>query len=203
MIDICLLELHGELPSILGMRNSYDSRRKSDSGGFYIGPNDYSLMERLAKSGPSHAKYRRMIVAWIDILAPMYWWKEFDTYKVGTVANSQSTMHTITRKPFDISDFSVEHLTDDYKQIFEKHTIRALNNARENFLETKDKTWWWQIIQMLPSSYNQLRTVMLNYEVLANMYALRKDHKLDEWRIFCNWIEELPNSGLITGKERK
>lgn len=169
---------------------------------WYVGPNDLDLMKRLAAGGPVHAKYRRMITVYVDITAPLYWWKEFDTYKVGTVANSCSTMHKIAAKEFTLEDFSCEHLIDShtFKGTL-NDTIDALNCAREAYLETKNKKYWWQMIQLLPSSYNQRRTVMLNYEVLAGIYPMRKDHKLDEWREFCRWIEGLPYSELITGKE--
>lgn len=177
-----------------------------------IGPNDQYLMMRLAKNGPVHAKYRRMITVYVDITAPLYWWKEFDTYKVGTVANSCSTMHKIAEKEFTIDDFSCEHLFDrygdssmnlnyagKYPKAVLNDLIDILNNFRYWYNETKDKKYWWQMIQLLPSSYNQKRTVMLNYEVLANIYKSRKNHKLDEWIEFCKWIESLPYSELITG----
>lgn len=179
---------------------------------YVLGPNDLSLMKRLAKAGTDHRKYLRMIIVYCDITAPLYWWKEFDTYKVGTVANSCSTMHKIQDKEFMLDDFSYEHLIDnedlaaygaewitplDNLMI----TISSLNGAREKYLETKDKMYWWQMIQLLPSSYDQKRTVMLNYEVLANIYKSRKNHKLDEWHTFCYWIEMLPYSELITGEE--
>nr|DAE28099.1 MAG TPA: hypothetical protein [Siphoviridae sp. ctkfT29] len=176
---------------------------------FCIGKNDHALMMRLAKAGAEHAKYRRMIVVYADVTAPLYWWKEYDTYKVGTVANSCSTMHKIAAKEFTLEDFSHEHLISDEsiptrvysaKQMMEA-TIENLNIFRNLYLQTKDKKYWWQIIQMLPSSYNQRRTVMLNYEVLANIYRQRLNHKLDEWRDFCTWAEQLPYSELITGKE--
>lgn len=181
----------------------------------FIGPNDHDLMMRLVKGGPVHAKYRRMITVYMDITAPLYWWKEFSTYKVGTVANSCSTMHKIADKKFTLEDFSHEHLVDRedtyiYSGTCEefigpKETLEViidmLNESRREYLETKDKKYWWQMIQLLPSSYNQKRTVMLNYEVLANIYKSRKDHRLDEWREFCKWIEELPYSEIVTGKE--
>ena len=177
---------------------------------YAIGPNDHKLMMNLASGGPVHAKYRRMITVYVDITAPLYWWKEFDTYKVGTVANSCSTMHKIHAKEFELDDFSHEHLTD-YCEDGElcvdwigdlEDLIGSLNFAREKFLETKDKKFWWQMIQLLPSSYNQKRTVMLNYEVLVGVYKWRKDHKLDEWHDFCKWIESLPYSELITGEKK-
>ena len=176
-----------------------------------IGPNDHELMMKLAKGGPVHAKYRRMITVYVDITAPLYWWKEFDTYKVGTVASSCSTMHKIHAKEFTMEDFSCEHL--DLKlndntvtwglEVFDDSmvmalTIQKLNQNRAKFLETNDKKYWWNMIQLLPSSYNQKRTIMLNYEVLVGMYRDRKNHKLDEWREFCKWIESLPYSEIIT-----
>lgn len=187
-----------------------------EKSAFCVGENDYDLMMRLAKAGPEHAKYRRMIVVYADVTAPLYWWKEFDTYKVGTVANSCSTMHKIADKEFTLEDFSCEHLIDSLDENWDIAAgdecrsapldilctvIDALNIYREKYLETKDKEYWWQMIQLLPSSYNQRRTLMLNYEVLANIYKQRKNHKLDEWTEFCKWIEDLPYSELITGKE--
>lgn len=171
---------------------------------FCIGENDHSLMMRLAKAGPEHAKYRRMIVVYADVTAPRYWWAEYDTYKVGTVANSCSTMHKVTAKQFDLQDFSHEHLTIA-SSVALQEVIYHLNYWWTKYeaagTEEIKKECWWQIIQMLPSSYNQRRTVMLNYEVLANIYRQRLNHKLDEWREFCKWIEQLPYSELITGKE--
>lgn len=165
-----------------------------------IGPRDKKLMMQLAKGGPVHAKYRRMITVYVDITAPLYWWKEFDTYKVGTVANSCSTMHKIHAKEFTLEDFSCEYLEHGYLNTL-KNIIPILNLARIKFLETGDKKYWWQMIQLLPSSYNQKRTVMLSYEVLANMHRWRKKipHKLDEWIEFGRWIESLPYSEIITG----
>lgn len=199
--------------------------------GFMIGPNDYDLMKRLRNAGTDHRKFMRMIIVYVDITAPLYWWKEFDTYKVGTVANSCSTMHKIHAKKFEPNDFSYEHLDDiwgyepevrDMAPVIEftthtdtitdymlgpddilNLTIKMLNRCRDLYLETKDKTYWWQMIQLLPSSYNQKRTVLLNYEVLANMYKSRKNHKLDEWRDLCTWVESLPYSELITGDFEK
>ena len=184
-------------------------------GGFnayIIGPNDHDLMMRLRKAGTDHRKFMRMITVYLNITAPLYWWKEFDTYKVGTVANSCSTMHKIAAKKFTLKDFSTEHLFDRYGDPsmnlnydgkhpvdMMKDLIHTLNHFRHWYLETKDKKYWWQMIQLLPSSYNQKRTVMLNYEVLANIYKSRKDHKLDEWHTFCHWIEELPYSEIILG----
>ena len=184
----------------------------------HIGSNDYDLMMRLRNSGTDHRKYMRMITVYVDVTAPLYWWKEYDTYKVGTVANSCSTMHKIHAKEFTLEDFSCEHLLNDWNTIDElmdfhagevtmsaldilSWTITALNHFRKLYLETKDKKYWWQIIQLLPSSYNQKRTIMLNYEVLANMYHSRKNHKLDEWKTFCEWIKTLPYSEIITGEE--
>lgn len=172
---------------------------------YELGLNDLDLMKRLAKAGTDHRKYLRMITVYCDITAPLYWWKEFDTYKVGTVANSCSTMHKIAEKKFTIDDFSCEHMNKYSINIMDV-TIQQLNyscNAYSSELDPKRKRdAWWQMIQLLPSSYNQRRTVMLNYEVLANMYKSRKNHKLDEWRDFCDWIKTLPYSELITGEER-
>lgn len=166
----------------------------------YVGPNDHDLMMRLAKAGSVDAKYRRMLNVTVDITAPLYWWKEFDTYKVGTVANSCSTMHKIAAKEFTLDDFSHEHLVDLALDCL-CETIKTLNLYRNAFLVTKVKDYWWQMIQILPSSYNQRRTVQLNYEVLAGIYPKRKDHKLDEWHDFCDWIKGLPYSELITLEE--
>ena len=186
-----------------------EDRNCKDFECFEIGTNDLGLMNRLVDAGTDHRKFMRMIVVYLVITAPLYWWKEFDTYKVGTVANSCSTMHKIQDKEFTMADFSTEHLTDVFAinnaenpiNVME-HSIHCLNVCRREFIETKDKRYWWQMIQLLPSSYNQKRTVMLNYEVLANMYHSRKAHKLDEWREFCEWIKTLPYSELITGGER-
>lgn len=182
---------------------------------FILGNNDRSLMQRLSKAGTDHRKYMRMMPVYVRITAPLYWWKEFDTYKVGIVVNSCSTMHKIAEKEFTLEDFSCEHLKNvfdvtipytsnitsifEYKKILEDN-IEILNNARNLYLETKNKMFWWQMIQLLPSSYNQTRNVMMNYEVLANIYKSRKHHKLDEWRKFCKWIESLPYSELIIGE---
>lgn len=219
---------------IQGMRNPMNSWEKSDSScgkvtretnvqwsdDYFIGTNDANLMQRLAKAGTEHRKYMRMIPVYARITAPLYWWKEFDTYKVGTVTNSCSTMHKIAAKEFTLEDFSHEHLIGrdgNYEDTFDivnddgvdsaccpselmRITCGALNFYRKKYLETKDKKYWWQMIQLLPSSYNQTRNVMMNYEVLANIYRQRKDHKLDEWREFCKWIESLPYSELITGE---
>ena len=213
MIKIENVEVVGWEHAIRGMRNPKNSWDRMDSivdteaivydGGF-VGPNDMKLMTALAKGGPVHAKYRRMITVYLDIAAPLYWWKEFDTYKVGTVANSCSTMHKIHDKEFELEDFSVEDvekLDDVNYPICIIDTIYFLNKAREKFNETKDTRYWKQMIQLLPSSYNQKRTVQLNYEVLVGMYEHRKNHKLNEWRVFCDWIKSLPYSELITGEE--
>lgn len=258
MIKIEETETYGWKAAIRGMRNPKNSWDKSDSGicykevachscnenrnncaynlehdGFVIGDNDLDLMNRLCAAGSDHRKFMRMIVVYCDITAPLYWWKEFDTYKVGTVANSCSTMHKIHAKEFTMDDFSQAHLienpdpdevtlapekqyedyADDEKYLnFNYYTvtlypkdlleviIEGLNKYRNKYLETKDKKYWWQMIQLLPSSYNQKRTVMLNYEVLTNIYNSRKNHKLDEWHDFCDWIKTLPYSDFITKK---
>lgn len=203
MIKLENTEVVGWEAAIRGMRNPMNSWEKSDSAGPGIGPNDHDLMMRLAAAGPVHAKYRRMIVVYVDITAPLYWWKEFDTYKVGTVANSCSTMHKVADKEFTLDDFSHEHLIGyDESNLGDTvldSVILALNIYRKKYLETKDRKYWWQMIQLLPTSYNQKRTIMLNYEVLAGIYPMRKNHKLDEWLEFCRWIEELPCSEVITG----
>jgi hypothetical protein len=204
---------------IEGMRNPMNSWEKSDSYAgheymgtgneyFKLGENDHSLMQRLAKAGTDHRKFMRMLPVYVRITAPLYWWKEFDTYKVGTVANSCSTMHKIAEKEFTLDDFSCEHLMGGYLEQM-RRVIDDLNNARkyftvgDQFFSPGNKRDWWQMIQLLPSSYNQTRNVMMNYEVLANIYKSRKDHKLDEWRNFCKWIEELPYSELIAGKTKE
>ena len=204
---------------IEGMRNPMNSWEKSDSYAgheymgtgneyFKLGENDHSLMRRLAKAGTDHRKFMRMFPVYVRITAPLYWWKEFDTYKVGTVANSCSTMHKIAEKEFTLDDFSCEHLIGGYLEQM-RRIIDDLNNARkyftvgDQFFSPGNKRDWWQMIQLLPSSYNQTRNVMMNYEVLANIYKSRKDHKLDEWRNFCKWIEELPYSELIAGKTKE
>ena len=205
--------------AIRGMRNPLNSWDKMDSyyiwpddEEFHIGPNDHDLMMKLRNAGPDHRKFMRMIVVHTDITAPLYFWKQFDCYKIGTVSNSCSTMHKIAEKEFTLDDFSHEHLLDDGHITYDddcwlspmdclREQVHTLNMFREQYLKTNDKKWWWQIIQLLPSSYNQKRTVMLNYEVLANMYESRKDHKLDEWRDFCKWVENLPYSELITGEK--
>ena len=198
---------------IEGMRNPMNSWDKIDSVVAYsrcelidyvIGPNDKTLMKKLAKAGTDHRKFMRMMPVYVRITAPLYWWKEFDTYKVGTVANSCSTMHKIQAKRFEREDFSIEHLKNCGEQhwmVCMDNIISSLSVAREKYLETKDKKYWWQMIQLLPSSYNQTRNVMLNYEVLYNIYHARKNHKLDEWIDFCKWIETLEFSFLITGEE--
>lgn len=172
---------------------------------YFVGENDMKLLENLAKGGPVHAKYRRMMPVWVTLTAPLYWWKEFDTYKVGTVANSCSTMHKIHAKEFEWGDFSFDHLLVYPSEEISEKVIDALNLARKCYLECEDpvakKDWWWQMIQLLPSSYNQKRTVMLNYEVLVGIYRDRKNHKLTEWHVFCDWIRELPYSELITGED--
>ena len=249
MIKIENFEIMGFEHAIRGMRNPMNSWDKSDSrmtncsvpewgevypDEFVIGSNDHALMTKLAKGGPVHAKYRRMITVYVDITAPLYWWKEFDTYKVGTVANSCSTMHKIHEKHFTMEDFSTEHLfgpkdmdvldNEHYKiekdnalaavnvdgdlcyftpKYFVQMTCDILNRYRSKFLETKDKKYWWQMIQLLPSSYNQKRTVMMNYEVLHNIYTWRKNHKLDEWVEFCKWVDTLPYSEIITMEEKE
>ena len=250
MLKIENTEVLGWEHAIRGMRNPMNSWDKSDSHscgtcgdcdncidyencpyGYdflktVIGPNDLDLMTRLRNAGTDHRKFMRMITVYLDITAPLYWWKEFDTYKVGTVANSCSTMHKIAAKKFTLEDFSYEHLNGDphHREWIEsavvdedvtsphkvwatpldilKYTIEMLNAYRLQYLETKNKNDWWQMIQLLPSSYNQRRTVMLNYEVLANIYKSRRHHKLDEWHTFCDWIEQLPYSELITGGNR-
>ena len=258
MLKISNFEVMGWEHAIRGMRNPMNSWEKSDSYDsvncrecgiidrdgickpaehreecekhreWYVGPNDLNLMKRLRNAGTDHRKFMRMITVYVDITAPLYWWKEFDTYKVGIVANSCSTMHKIAAKEFTLDDFSYEHLTESpvgegtiwnpYKHLC--NTISCLNACREAYLQTEDKKYWWQMIQLLPSSYNQKRTVMMNYEVLANIYKSRKNHKLDEWAEtklvgeghpdnmypnkftngFCDWIKTLPYSELITGE---
>lgn len=226
MLKIENAEVIGWEHAIRGMRNPMNSWEKSDSNFFddseghvcnicqgrgsmsliEIGPNDYDLMTRLRNAGTDHRKFMRMITVYLDITAPLYWWKEFDTYKVGTVVNSCSTMHKIHAKEFTLEDFSCEHLTAESITFGLEPIIDILNKNRELYLQWKNideekKTLWWQMIQLLPTSYNQKRTVMLNYEVLANIYKSRKNHRLDEWHTLCDWIEELPYSELITGKE--
>lgn len=224
MIKIERTDTYGWEAAVRGMRNPKNSWANSDShycwepqypgGGcfgcelssdrncqvdkYIVGKNDFDLMKTLASAGTDHGKFMRMITVTADLTAPLYWWKEYDTYKVGTVADSCSTMHKIHAKKFERSDFSVEHLKPRMLEVLDV-TIYNLNACRGIFLETKDKTWWWQMIQLLPSSYNQKRTVQLNYAVLKNMYHARKNHKLDEWHSFCQWVKTLPYSELITG----
>lgn len=232
MIKIENTEIVGWEAAIRGMRNPLNSWEKSDSGygcgndkeyfcdkcsssfhcpsrekTYNIGPNDLDLMKRLRNAGTDHRKFMRMITVYVDITAPLYWWKEFDTYKVGTVANSCSTMHKIHAKEFTLEDFSCEHLFDTPESEFNdsmdvlKEVTDILNLYRDHFVKNPyRKDYWWQLIQLLPSSYNQRRTVMLNYEVLANIYKSRRNHKLDEWHVFCEWIENLPYAELITDK---
>lgn len=253
MLKIENAEIMGWEHAIRGMRNPKNSWVKSDSGvcathgpahcadcvytdchaddveigtKYILGPNDLNLMTTLRNAGTDHRKFMRMITVYLDITAPLYWWKEFDTYKVGTVVNSCSTMHKIADKEFTLEDFSCEHLLslmskDDERTVpiidvspyrdktiiyspngWLTGTIYLLNECRKWYLETKDKKYWWQMIQLLPSSYNQKRTVMLNYEVLANIYKSRRNHKLDEWHTLCDWIERLPYSELITGEKK-
>ena len=230
MLKIESTEIVGWNAAIRGMRNPMNSWEKSDSHScgtcgdcdicidydncpygydylkIIVGPDDLDLMTRLRNAGTDHRKFMRMITVYVDITAPLYWWKEFDTYKVGTVANSCSTMHKIHEKEFTLEDFSTEHLYPEVREAFENTIIKYLNEARKtyNFLSDtpSKKDAWWQMIQLLPSSYNQKRTVMLNYEVLANIYKSRRNHKLDEWHTFCDWIEELPYSELITGEKK-
>ena len=229
MLKIEFTEVHGFDTAIRGMRNALESWGKSDSYWthiedaetqqtakfeYFVGDNDLELMKKLAAAGADHGKYLRYIDVSMDVVAPLYWWKEAETYRVGVAENpsdiefnSCSTMHKIHAKKFALDDFSHEHLFDDmkdkqnmhwYKDAL-MHTIDELNTARKFYLETKEKKYWWQMIQLLPSSFNQRRTVKLNYQVLKNMYHARKAHKLDEWREFCKWIESLPYSELITG----
>lgn len=201
MITIENVEVTGFNAAFRGMRNPMNSWDKSDSwnltSGYQLGEADKALALKLVRGGSVHAKFRRMINVTVDVTAPLYWWKEADTYKVGTVRNSCSTMHKIHAKEFELDDFSCEHLVQGWEDCLDT-IIEWLNEARKAYLETSDKKYWWQMIQLLPSSYNQRATVQLNYEVLANIYRWRKDHKLDEWRDFCKWIETLPYSELIT-----
>lgn len=189
--------------TIEGMRNPMNSWKKSDTDYFddsyILGANDYNLMNMLSKCGPVHSKYKRMLNVYVRITAPLYWWKEFDTYKLGTVSNSCSTMHKIQAKEFTHRDFSEENLTRSTLNVLDD-VIWDLNQNRKAFLETNDRKYWWSMIQLLPTSYNQTRNIMLNYEVLTNIYATRRNHKLTEWHDFLNWIETLPYCGLITGE---
>ena len=203
MIKIELLDVTGFVPAIHGMRNPKNSWDKSDSFIYdsEIGCKDLQLATALASAGAVHGKFRRMIQVYMDITAPLYWWKEFDTYKVGTVANSCSTMHKIAAKEFTMDDFSHEHLELDFNTVLLENIIHCLNVNRDQFNKTKDKTYWWHMIQLLPSSYNQKRTVMLNYETISQICFYRKDHKLDEWREFVSFCQkELPYPELfLTG----
>ncbi len=206
MIKLSSIKVMNFDNAIRGMRNPLNSWGKIDSyidsdGNFVMGENDLTLAKKLANAGSDDRKFLRQIFVSVDILAPLYWWKEFDTYKVGTVANSCSTMHKIHAKKFKLADFSWENLDASSTHILEV-VIDVLNMNREKYLETKDKKYWWNMIQLLPTSYEQLRTVTLNYEVLRNMYHARENHKLDEWRELCKQIETLPYSELITGKEK-
>ena len=201
MIKIENVDVYGWEAAIRGMRNPMNSWKLSDSipgkDSFYVGAGDFGLMKRLVSAGSDHGKFMRFIGVTVDITAPLYWWKEFDTYKVGTVANSCSTMHKIHAKQFTMDDFSHEHLSEGCVDVLNE-LIHELNFQRDAFICSKEKWNWWNIIQLLPSSYNQKRTVMLNYEVLRHMYKARKNHKLDEWRNLCAWIETLPHAELIT-----
>lgn len=215
MIKFENVEVMGWEAAIRGMRNPMNSWDKSDSemsslniadGIQELGSNDRALMMKLRNAGTDHRKFMRMIIVYVDIIAPLYFYKQLDVYRMGVEKNSCSTMHTIHKKPFTFDDFSCEHLMDelDYERTFRGYlswTIDGLNEAREKYLETKDKFYWWQMIQLLPSSYNQRRTYMFSYEALANIYKARKDHKLDEWHDFCDWIKTLPYHELITGEE--
>ena len=207
MIRIEKTDVFGWESAIRGMRNPMNSWDKSDSvmttdaileGWEWLGPNDLSLMKKLVKAGSDHSKFMRMINVTCDITAPLYWWKEYDTYKVGTVANSCSTMHKIHAKEFDINDFSHERMSGGALVALTSVIVPQLNEDRRNFIDTNDKQYWHNMIQLLPTSYNQKRTVQLNYAVLRNMYHSRKNHKLDEWRNFCEWVETLPYAELIT-----
>ena len=201
MIKIENIDVYGWDAAIRGARNPMNSWDRMDScynnGEFEIGENDYDLLRRLTIAGPEHRKWNRMVAVTMDITAPLYWWKEYDTYKVGTVANSCSTMHKIQAKEFELDDFSHEHL-GLYPKWLLSEVISKLNEDREGFNKTKDKDYWWNMIQLLPTSYNQKRTVHLNYEVLGTIYHQRRHHKLDEWVEFCNTIKTLPYSEFIT-----
>ncbi len=201
MIKITNIETYGWEAAIRGMRNPMNSWNLSDSDfkELKLGEKDLKLAYKLSELGPVHSKYLRMITVTMDIEAPLYWWKEFDTYKVGTVANSCSTMHKIHAKEFVLNDFSHEHLNKDAIMVLEA-VIGQLNFYRNRFVSSNNKDYWWQMIQLLPSSYNQKRTVQVNYEVLKNIYMNRLNHKLDEWRTLCKTIETLPNSSLIIGE---
>ena len=197
MIKIENTHIDNIVRAVYSARNAMNSWDRSDSDweNDVLGDNDLALAKKLCKAGSDHRKFMRMINVTCDITAPLYWWKEFDTYKVGTVCNSCSTMHKITSKEFTIDDFSHDHILNVNCLAY---IIQCLNSWRVQYLETKDKLWWWQIIQTLPTSYNQRRTVQMNYEVLLNIYHARKEHKLDCWRTFCKWVEGLPYSELIT-----
>ena len=201
MIKIENIDVYGFETAIRGARNPMNSWDRIDScynnGEFEIGENDYKLLKNLTIAGPEHRKWNRMVTVTMDITAPLYWWKEYDTYKVGTVANSCSTMHKIQAKEFTLDDFSYEHLNKISIEVL-KNVILALNEARQDFIGYKEKEYWWQMIQLLPTSYNQKRTVHLNYEVLGSMYHQRRHHKLDEWVEFCDIIKTLPYSEFIT-----
>nr|DAM60634.1 MAG TPA: hypothetical protein [Caudoviricetes sp.] len=203
MLKIENVSTSGWKAAIRGMRNPKNSWAQIDSAVvngncFVVGNNDYDLMYKLASAGTDHGKFMRMIHVQCDVTAPLYWWKEADQYKVGTVTDSCSTMHKIHAKEFTLDDFSHEHLNDESTEYLSE-LVDLLNRYRELFLKDKNKSWWWQMIQLLPSSYNQLRTWDLNYAVLQNIYHARRNHKLDEWHTFCDWIESLPYSDLITG----
>ena len=201
MIKIENIDVYGLEAAIRGARNPMNSWNRMDSGynngEFEIGENDYKLLKNLTIAGPEHRKWNRMVTVTMDITAPLYWWKEYDTYKVGTVANSCSTMHKIQAKEFTLDNFSYDHLMPLAKSHLEQ-TIKVLNEYREEYLRSKNKRYWWQMIQLLPTSYNQKRTVHLNYEVLGTMYKQRRHHKLDEWVEFCDTIKTLPYSEFIT-----
>lgn len=206
MICIEHPEVWGWEHAIRGMRNPMNSWAKSDSDGDTIGENDLALMRKLIRGGAEHRKFLRQVFVSVDITAPLYWWLEYDTYKVGTVANSCSKMHRIHAKEFDLDDFSTEHIgivpnCDPYYYNTFEAVLAALNEARRCYLETHDKAYWWQLIQLLPESYNQRRTVTMSYENLLSMYHQRKNHKLDEWRAFCDWIMTLPHARELFGEE--
>lgn len=210
MISVTNIEVYGWESAIRGMRNPLNSWKFTDtsydgSGNMpAIGKNDLKLMQTLSGAGSDHGKYLRMITVTCDIVAPLYWWKEFDTYKIGTVANSCSTMHKVHAKQFELDDFSVDHLTEKDKTEYFQPIIDVLNWARDKYLASKDKAYWWRMIQFLPSSYNQKRTVQFNYEVASSMYFARKEHKLDEWRFFCeHTLRELPYFEDIVIEPRK
>ena len=195
-----IMNLENAIRSARNPMNSWDRMDSSyaEDGSYVLGPNDLSLASRLAKAGSDHRKFMRMIFVSVDLTAPLYWWKEYDTYKVATVANSTSTMHKIHSKPFSIDDFSHDHMTPDTKAFMET-IVAQLEQIRLRYLETKSKEDWYDMIQLLPSSYNQMRTCTFNYETLMNIYHARRNHKLAEWHTFCDWIETLPYANdLIT-----